>query len=862
MGGTDEPLADPWDHIPASTAIVFEFPQAESAWSELASNSQVWKAFRAQPVMEELHKLLACSFSSPQRKAVISPFTERPVLVALDRVSGKETSALVVLSAINEINRSELIGLFGCMDPELVKGAEQLDENNYTLKLDSTLGDMHVRIAKNVLLIASKRDLLEIAAGDSSFSQLAGIAAIRNTLGDGADAHIVMDTERGERYLDVFLRPDKQRLLNMPAGLAGLDLQIRPTDFLVSGVIAARDAAEIKALGQFGGPNRPARMVGKQASYLYSVHIDEPVSFTNAVIQKQPDLQKQLDQIRDSILIDVQQHLVGWIAGEVVIALDAENPSTKWTTARAIDGVTAKRAFDELAAAYTNAGQTVEQFVSDSRVTYNFPEPMPLAILGTAFQKLNPSHVGIYEDLVVFTSSASTLQKTLAALASDLTLSKEARAVVQFDGISQEHSTMIWCDLARSKELANYYVEVDEAHGDTSTLNQLGAFSMIIGREQNAFHHVSMQLQHAPLEQRAEPNVLWRAEIGAQVTRKPDVLEDHTSNARTILIQDVEGHLHFFSSVGEKLWERDIEQPIIGGVHQVDRYKNQKLQMLFNTSTHIHLIDRNGNDVEGYPISIKERTDAPLALMDYETDKNYRIIVSDRSGELHNYDLPGKTVTWDPIRLATGTQQAIRHIRVRSKDYLLAIERNGTLHLLDRKGQPRYESTLTLPGIDDTQVVLNNSLSIGECQAWWTDTLGRVWKGRFDSEAQAVSARHWPNYFNSLVDIDEDGTPDPIIAWADSVHVRPSANDVFTFHVPGTITGAPHVFNFGKDDKRIGITLDNTEGLYLFNTTGNQIDGMPKEGNTPFSISDLNADGALKLISVNQANEVLVHRCP
>ena len=41
-----------------------------------------------------------------------------------------------------------------------------------------------------------------------------------------------------------------------------------------------------------------------------------------------------------------------------------------------------------------------------------------------------------------------------------------------------------------------------------------------------------------------------------------------------------------------------------GDVHQIDLYKNGKLQLLFNTQSKLHLIDRNGNNVEQFPIGL------------------------------------------------------------------------------------------------------------------------------------------------------------------------------------------------------------------------------------------------------------------
>ena len=49
----------------------------------------------------------------------------------------------------------------------------------------------------------------------------------------------------------------------------------------------------------------------------------------------------------------------------------------------------------------------------------------------------------------------------------------------------------------------------------------------------------------------------------------------------------------------------------------MDYYKNGKLQLLFAGRDYMHLIDRNGNYVDKYPVKMRTPASNTLALFDY-----------------------------------------------------------------------------------------------------------------------------------------------------------------------------------------------------------------------------------------------------
>jgi hypothetical protein len=141
------------------------------------------------------------------------------------------------------------------------------------------------------------------------------------------------------------------------------------------------------------------------------------------------------------------------------------------------------------------------------------------------------------------------------------------------------------------------------------------------------------------------------------------------------------------------LWQDSIQVPIVGNIHQLDYFKNRKLQYLFATDSAIHIIDRNGQRVEGYPVSFTDFQITNLFLLDYNHSRNYRFLVSDNSGNLRMLNDKGKLLEgWNPLRFNSTLSDQIYHVRVRGKDRIIVGLENGIIEMRNRKAirQPGF----------------------------------------------------------------------------------------------------------------------------------------------------------------------------
>jgi hypothetical protein len=195
---------------------------------------------------------------------------------------------------------------------------------------------------------------------------------------------------------------------------------------------------------------------------------------------------------------------------------------------------------------------------------------------------------------------------------------------------------------------------------------------------------------------------------------KSFVVESHVSKSDELLVQDSSYNVSLVSPDGKVLWQIALGQPITGQVHQIDYFKNNKLQYLFATASTLYLIDRLGKSVAPFPIQLKMRDAEHVSVIDYDHSKKYRFLVSGRSGKLWMYDKEGTTLEgWRPNDAQGSLLVAARHHRIKGKDYIVAIRRDGIVYLMNRRGEMYKKFPLNL----ETRLSGNYFLEIGSSLA-------------------------------------------------------------------------------------------------------------------------------------------------
>lgn len=187
-------------------------------------------------------------------------------------------------------------------------------------------------------------------------------------------------------------------------------------------------------------------------------------------------------------------------------------------------------------------------------------------------------------------------------------------------------------------------------------------------------------------------DVLWSFNADSTVNSKVYLFSNHLTQENELCFQDQNNTLYLISAMGKAIWKKDINEPLQSAIYTVDLFKNGKFQLLFNTENYLHLIDRNGNYVQGYPVKMPQRITSPITLLDYDKTKDYRIFIACADKKIYNYSLYGiRTEGFSPVKTEREVKLPVFYAKVGASDYLVAADEGGKLYGFSRKGEGRID---------------------------------------------------------------------------------------------------------------------------------------------------------------------------
>lgn len=332
------------------------------------------------------------------------------------------------------------------------------------------------------------------------------------------------------------------------------------------------------------------------------------------------------------------------------------------------------------------------------------------------------------------------------------------------------------------------------------------------------------------------------------LSQGPWLVKNHYTNEGEILWQDNAHGLHLISASGQELWSATVDGQVMGAVEQIDIYKNGKLQLVFNTAGSIYCLDRNGRLVENFPIRLPSNASCPLAVVDYDSDRDYRLVQGVEGGEILNFKVDGKMTRGWNFRKSETDIRHVEHIRIRAKDYVFALEDNGEIHLLKRGGGSRYKSKAKAVGHRGENIHFVKGSTIGTTRMMYPDDSGNIVSLQFDQDFADFGLTGLSAGSSlSMSDINNDRELDFVVADGREIKAYDSKyNRLFTTELPAPITFGPKIFSFSKVDKKIGVVSENQ--MYLIDSQGVIDPDFPKPGNDGFLIYDLDRNGSMEVV--------------
>ena len=329
------------------------------------------------------------------------------------------------------------------------------------------------------------------------------------------------------------------------------------------------------------------------------------------------------------------------------------------------------------------------------------------------------------------------------------------------------------------------------------------------------------------------PKVVFNLKLNDEISLAPKWVKNYVTKKPEILTQDKSNNLYLISEDGNIVWRKKIEDQIIGKVHQVDLYKNGRLQYAFVTNESFMIIDKNGNLVK----KVKHKNNKKvigLSVFDYDKNRNYRFLICFEN-DIKMLDSNMKTVRGFSTKNIRSHISALpKHFRIGSKDFLV-VKTEKKLLILDRRGNIRLniDEKIKSP-TSETFINKNSFIYVMNNDLVTVDLEGnaKITPLPLDSEYGFVANQ------NNLIYVSEN------------VMTINNVNFELKF---GNYTN-PQIFF----DEIISVTDLDLKKIYLFNSDGSTLENFPIYGTSVIDISAKKNTSKL-LVTLGEKNEILVY---
>jgi hypothetical protein len=477
---------------------------------------------------------------------------------------------------------------------------------------------------------------------------------------------------------------------------------------------------------------------------------------------------------------------------------------------------------------------------------YSFPFPETGGLLfGTMFGRVNTSYFSFIGNYLVFGASPRALSEFIRANILGQTLDAGSRNRDFSDYLVSRNNFYFYLNVPRSAGLLTGLVREDLAENLVAGSGQFRRFRYValqFSTSRDMLYN-NLFLLHSP-EILEEPRTEWQTRLDTLTGFKPLMIVNHNTGENEIFVQDISNNIYLISNTGRILWKKPLSGPITGNVYQIDYYKNNRLQMLFNTRDRIYLVDRNGNDVGRYPVRLPSPATNGISVFDYDNDGNYRIFIAceDRSVTVRSKE--GNIISgWEFPGTDHNVYNEIRFFRTGGRDHIVFADRHR-VYITDRRGNIRVRPDRAFPVSGNNSIGYEGKTPLSEPRMAVTDTTGRVWHIYFDGRTEVIETdKYSPGHFFEFYDINGDGFSEYVILDRDRLDVYSRNGSLLIsreFSVP--ISCAPAFYYFSANDRRIGVVSREKGQIFLVDSDGEICEGFPLAGNSAFTIGFLQDD--------------------
>ena len=864
-----EPREDVYNAVPLDAILIAEINDFRGFADKLQGDNQIWKELQQleniKKANSDLQYIDSILLSNKTFENLVS---HKPIVVSVHH-SGKNDFELLYLASLPE--KLNITSLQSAFEKQFLTSASLKERSYQRAKIfvvSANSGNIKYffSVYKGVFMLSSSTILLESAIRqlDLNLSILDqdGFNRVKATSGKNVEGNLYINFKRISYFISSFLNNTyKRKVLAFDhfANWAELDINIDEDAFLLNGFTFSNDTLN-NYLNIFKGQSSRKLssdqvLPANTMTYL-AFGISDFKDFQNNYKSylknngKYNSFSSGLKGANNSWGVDIEKLFIPLLENEISIAYtDVKNRPLPENTYVLLGVKSMNRMSEELVSAlleYANTNNTnVSKYIHTVNLDaenhfpiYKLPvSEVPELLFGSLFSGSGNRYVTFLDGFLIFGNSVSSLSTFIHYNVLQKTLSHDLNYRKFNESLSTRSNFYLYSNISKSSDFLSRYLSPEFKDGlekHKQVFRKIQALGVQFSAE-NKMVYNNIFLKYQPVfVDRAE--TVWESLLDTTLMSKPIFVTNHNSGEKEIFIQDEKNNIYLINSTGRVLWKINLPGKIMSEIYQIDYYKNKKFQYLFNTSGQLHLIDRNGNYVEKYPVNLRSEASNGMTLFDYDGSRDYRICLAGKDKKIYLFSKDGKTIKgWTFPQTESIIETPINHYRVQSKDYIVFSDQYK-FYILNRKGKNRVNIKTSIPKPEFQNIVVDNRKSgIGFVT---TDEDGTVYFISLDGKVEKITFKEFSDrHYFEYKDLDGNGTKEYIFIDGKILEVFTANGKLkFSYTFENVIDLKPTIYQFSSRDRKIGVVSSSDHKIYLFNNDGRIYENFPLIGQTPFSI--------------------------
>ena len=855
------------------------FDQLHRFSENLRTGNHIWESIEPFTSVAKIDSTIAYIDTLTNRYAAFNQLlTVNPVYISTHVSKTGLFNFLATATIPNSTSKKELINLANGLTNNRNRFVKYDYEDVTIYSLLDTYRSAEIlsfTIFRGLVICSSAKNLVESSIlqikNQSSLATNPTFIAIAHTAGTKVDANLFVNNKKlpltFRKYLEQPYHQGIKTLIDI-AQWSELDINLKVDALFFNGFTQAADSSNsfLKILARQLPvetkissvlPSETAAFICLGISdidkYLedYRLYLDK----TDCILE----YTSTLSDIKKVIGIDVQDLYRSFFNKEIALvytSFDGIDYKDCWFVAIKTNSQSqAKQAFIDILDSYAKINNLKKSSLKSTFNVdnekgvdiYKFPvKGINSALFGSLFSKVSDEYFTFIDDYIIFGASKDVLSKIILSNIHNNQLQLDV-SYRQFSNILATSSNYyFYLNPHKSEKLFSNLLETQYSSTLTSNYAALskiqGIALQLSGGAGMIFNNISVQYSPYTAE---DPKTAWETRLDTIFRMKPQLVINHITKSQEILVQDVKHKLYLINEVGRILWTKQLSEPIIGDITQLDLFKNSKLQYLFNTKSFLFAVDRKGSFVDGFPVKFKSKATNPVAIFDYEGNHDYRFFVACEDLKIYSFNSLGKQIAgWSFRKSERKIYNPLQYFRVKGKDYIVFADKNRP-YIVDRKGDER----ISFPRYFSKSV--NSSFAFDEAtkshpeRLVTTDSVGLIkfiyFNGKVEELAiKAFSSKHVFDY----QDIDSDGEKEFLFLDKSQLFVyKQNKTLLFLYTFDAEINPAILNINLSKSAHLLGFTSSTRNNIYLINGNGSLYNGFPLKGCSLFSIGKLSGTG-------------------